>query len=203
MASCSPRAHSASTTGSSTSRILKIAFSERCGVGNNSLDDARRRGNARRTRLAGDSTQDCRVVLVSLQILAVKFGLKNRQSGSASWIHEQASNCPAGIVISAQVAPSSPCTKGRSARAFPGRWPGLSRSASVRGRRHLCWRWASTCRPPDVSHCISLSAYLIDAIVISRNPPKRYRMGGKSRDNHAVDIGGRARARASSYWETP
>ena len=55
----------------------------------------------------------------------------------------------------------------------------------------------------NVSHCMSLSAYLIDAIVICKFPPKRYRIGGGNRDNDVVDIGECALAPASSYWETP
>lgn len=51
----------------------------------------------------------------------------------------------------------------------------------------------------NVSHCMSLSAYLIDAIVISGNSPKIYVF-------HVIDsyvIAGLLWLPVSSNWETP
>jgi hypothetical protein len=55
----------------------------------------------------------------------------------------------------------------------------------------------------NVSHCISLSTYLVDVIVISKILRWRRLFRGAEREMNAVDIGGRAQALASSFWETP
>jgi hypothetical protein len=50
---------------------------------------------------------------------------------------------------------------------------------------------------------MSLSAYLIDAIVISSFVRKKDVVRAVSCDNHVVGIGGRVSALAPSIWETP
>jgi hypothetical protein len=55
----------------------------------------------------------------------------------------------------------------------------------------------------NVSHCMSLSAYLIDAIVISGFARKKHVVRVVSCDNELVGIGGRLSALAPSIWETP
>jgi hypothetical protein len=55
----------------------------------------------------------------------------------------------------------------------------------------------------NVSHCMSLSSYLIDAIVISSFAPNNRMVYSVNCDNDVVGIGGRSRVLASSIWETP
>lgn len=63
-------------------------------------------------------------------------------------------------------------------------------------KMHEKYPWES---PPNVSHCFSLSAYLIDAIVISELVPKR----DLNRADDAVEIGGCVRVPTPFNWETP